>query len=325
MELIQSYYQALLSNTWTLLVLLVGGFYLLVKGADMLVDGAGAMAKRFGVSDLIIGLTVVAFGTSMPEFVVNMLSSGEGNSELAITNVLGSNTINIFVILGLTALVWPVSSEVQSRKVDIPYACAGAFLIFIFALNGMVGCLEGMVLVLGFLLYMGYLFKQARQHKETVSEQGEQMSVMMSAVWVVLGLAGLTIGGQLCVDTATTCAKMLGVSDAIIGLTVVALGTSLPELATSVVAAMRHNSDLALGNCVGSCIFNVFFVLAISACVHPLLGYEGLWLDAAMAVAGPVLIWIFVSNDSNKQISRLEGGILLAIYTIYLVWRLINC
>lgn len=320
-----------LDHTWILCLLLVGGFYLLVKGADWLVDGASDIAHRVGVSDLIIGLTVVAFGTSMPEFVVNMISAGQGNSELAITNILGSNIINIFVILGLTAVLWPVKSERQTRVVDLPVACAGAALIWLFtAQDVLLEKWEGMLLVVGFMFYMMYLTHQARHLKPaSMAETAENRDLQVRPIWLVLvmivgGLAGLTVGGDLCVKTATKVAMNLGVSDAVIGLTVVALGTSLPELATSVIAAMKKNSDLALGNCVGSCIFNVFFVLSISSCVHELPGYEGLWLDALMALAGPALCWLFVVNDKKKEISRWEGALLLVIYTGYLLYRLIE-
>lgn len=335
-----------LEHTWALCLLLVGGFYLLVKGADWLVDGAGSVAKRMGVSDLIIGLTVVAFGTSMPEFVVNMISSGQGNSELAITNVLGSNVINIFVILGLTALIWPVSSEPQSRRVDLPVAFIGAALVCFFAClnrpadgwswrvwegfslsttgSEYITGIGGSVLVFGFILYMIYLAAEARKSSSDKEESAEAMSVGLAVLAIVGGLIGLTVGGELCVKTATTIAHRLGVSDAIIGLTIVALGTSLPELATSVIAALKKNSELALGNCVGSCIFNVYFVLAVSSCVHPLQGYNGLWLDALMAFAGPMLTWIYVLNDKRHTISRWEGASLLLIYGAYLAYRLVS-
>lgn len=337
-----------LEHMWALCLLLVGGFYLLVKGADWLVDGASDIAKRIGISDLIIGLTVVAFGTSMPEFVVNMISAGEGNSELAITNILGSNAINIFVILGLTAVIWPVTSERQSRMVDLPVAFIGAALVFLFAClnrpaegwswriwegfsiqqdgDEYISGIGGSVLVIGFVLYMIYLAAMARKQNTTETETpAKTMSIGLAVIAVLGGLFGLTVGGDLCVKTATKLAQDLGVSDAIIGLTVVALGTSLPELATSVMAAAKKNSDLALGNCVGSCIFNVFFVLSISSCVHPLKGYDGLWLDALMAFAGPALCWFFVINDKKKEVSRIEGAILLIIYGVYLGYRLYTC
>lgn len=330
---------------WVLALLLVGGFAMLVYGADWLVDGASSVAKRLGVSELIIGLTVVAFGTSMPEFVVNMISAGQGNCELAITNVLGSNAINIFVILGLTALIWPVSSQRQSRLVDLPVACVGALLTFIFACytwqkgfslltdkDDYITSTEGVILVVGFMIYMMYLTHQARQIKLRSSDvcpeesaPEEQMPVSKAFLLIIIGLAGLSIGGELCVMTSTQAAHNLGVSDAIIGLTIVALGTSLPELATSVIAAAKKNSDLALGNCVGSCIFNVFFVLAISSCVHPLEGYPGLWLDALMAFAGPAITLVLVICNKEKKISRAGGALLLLVYGIYLTYRLMTC
>lgn len=332
-----------LANTWILLALLISGFFLLVKGADWLVDGASGLAKRFNVSDLIIGLTVVAFGTSMPEFVVNMISASQGNSELAITNILGSNAINIFVILGITALIWPIGSTSSARKEDIPIACIGAALIFLFACitlpssfsleafqqsftlrpdnNDYINALEGVLLFLLFAYYMVRLTLRAKNNPEEVEAVAE-MKIWKALILILVGLAGLTIGGELCVKTATQMAHNLGVSDAIIGLTVVALGTSLPELATSAIAAIKHNTDLALGNCIGSCTFNIFFVLSLSAMIHPLQGYAGIELDAFMAFAGPALVWLFVKNDKNHQISRLEGAILLILYAIYLGYRL---
>lgn len=319
----------LLENPIWLIVLLVAGFYLLVKGADWLVDGASDIAKKIGISDLIIGLTVVAFGTSMPEFVVNMISAGGGNSELAITNILGSNAINIFVILGLTALIWPVSSERQSRTIDLPIAILGAGLVWaLTCTDNALGRVDGGLLLAGFIGYMGYLAWQAT-HKPAAPAATEtparSLPLWLAIVMILGGLFGLTIGGDLCVKTATKIAQNLGVSDAVIGLTVVALGTSLPELATSVMAAAKHNSDLALGNCVGSCTFNIFFVLSISACVHPLQGYEGLWLDALMALLGPALCWLFVVCSHKKQISRTGGAVLLIIYGVYLGYRLYTC
>lgn len=324
METILTYYHsALMSAGWTV-VLLIVGFVALVKGADWLIDGASGIAKRMGVSDLIIGLTVVAFGTSMPEFVVNMISADQGNSELAITNVLGSNAINIFVILGLTALIWPVSSERQSRFIDIPAACLGALLVLVFTLDGALSLWDGVVLAVGFCLYMVYL-TYATLHRKSEPEapaEEEPMPIWLSLVLVVVGLIGLSLGGEVCVDGATAIAHRLEISDAVIGLTIVALGTSLPELATSVMAAAKHNSDLALGNCVGSCIFNIFFVLSISSMVHPLQGYDGLALDAAMAMAGPAITWLAVMIHREHRISRMAGAILLLVYAVYLGYRL---
>lgn len=325
-----------------MVVLLLVGFVLLVKGADWLVDGASSIAKSWGVNDLVIGLTIVAFGTSMPEFVVNIISAMRGSSELAITNVLGSNTINIFVILGLTAVIWPVTSQRQSRRVDIPVACLAALLVLFFACYTMphpwnsdilshfhiadsdeyITRIGGVVLVVCFVAYMVYLFRHAKDINSDENEETQQMPIAKSVVFILLGLVGLTVGGEFIVKSATQIAYDLGMSEAIVGLTVVALGTSLPELATSCMAAAKKNSDLALGNCVGSCTFNVFFVLGITACIKPLQSYEGLFLDALMAFAGPYLVLHFVGIGKRKRISRGEGATLLLVYAVYLGYRI---
>lgn len=335
----------LLGNVWCLIALLVVGFVLLVKGADWLVDGASGMAKRLNISDLIIGLTVVAFGTSMPEFVVNIISAAHGNSELAITNVLGSNTINIFVVLGLTAVVCPVTSDVTTRKVDIPVAFVGALLVLLFACSSwpaslswedlsaashwnvdssdFLSRLEGILLVVIFFMYLLNLGQRAKKTNE-LTESFSPMKIWKGVLLILVGLFGLTVGGELIVKSATQVAHNFGVSDAIIGLTIVALGTSLPELATSVIAAAKKNADLALGNCVGSCIFNVFFVISISATIHPLQAYPGLTLDALMAFAGPALVWLFVMTGKRHRVNRLEGGVLLLVYGVYLTYLLMH-
>ena len=318
-----NYYHACFASPWLATVLMLIGFVLLVKGADGLIDGASSLARRIGVSDLVVGLTVVAFGTSMPEFVVNMISAGQGNCALAITNVLGSNSINILVILGLTALLWPVSSQRQSRMVDIPAAGVGSLLVLLFALDGNIGRSDGMALLALFCAYMAYLTYQTKRHPvPSESSTDGSIGVSRAILLVVMGLIGLSAGGELCVDGATAIAQAMGVSDAIIGLTIVALGTSLPELATSVIAAMRHHSDLAMGNCIGSCTFNIFFVLAFSGIIHPLDGYPGLTLDAAMALLGPALVWGCVMLSPRRELSRPAGALLLLVYAAYLTYRL---
>lgn len=328
------FFNPLLGNIWVLCAVLVVGFFLLVKGADWLVDGAIGVAKRFKVSDLVIGLTVVAFGTSMPEFVVNILSASQGHSEMAITNVLGSNAINIFVILGLTALIYPISSTKEARRDDIPFTLLGSLLVLLLAgytfpagftfhpgADSVIDRMEGLVLLLLFAVYLYLLARRTKQNKES-EEAYAEMSIKRAVLLVFIGLFGLSVGGELIVDSATRMAQHIGVSDAIIGLTIVALGTSLPELATSVMAARKHNADLALGNCIGSCTFNIFFVLAASAAIHPLTGYEGLTEDALMALMGPALCYVFVCVNKDKKITRAAGAMLLLIYAIYLGLRI---
>ncbi len=331
---------------WVGVVLIVIGFVALVKGADWLVDGASAVAKRFGISDLVIGLTVVAFGTSMPEFVVNMVSVAEGTTDLAITNILGSNIINTFVILGVTALVYPVVSQKRSREFDIPLSIIAGILVFaavaLSTLNTPVAVLDfaenadefkgirragGVVLLLFFCYFLYNTLRHAKDHpeeQEPAENTAKNMSVGKAVLLICVGLIGLVAGGELIVKSAVDIATRMGVSEAVIGLTVVALGTSLPELATSVIAATKHNSDIALGNVIGSNIFNVFFVLGVSATVRPLPAYEGIELDAWMAAVGSILVWLFVMTNKEREIKRWGGAILLLVYAAYLTYRLMN-
>lgn len=320
---------------WVGAAFIVIGFVALVKGADWLVDGASAIAKQFGISDLVIGLTVVAFGTSMPEFVVNMVSVVEGSTDLAITNVLGSNIINTFVILGLTALVYPIASQKRSRDFDIPMSIIAGVLVLIFVAIQLpfgeeargIGRIGGVVLLLLFGYFLYNTFRHAKEHPEENELANEEVKAIPTrrAVALILGgLIGLCVGGELIVKSAVDIAMRMGVSEAIIGLTIVALGTSLPELATSVIAATKHNSDIALGNVFGSNIFNVFFVLATSAMVNPLPAYEGIELDAVMAALGSIIVWMAVKTNKERAVKRWAGVLLLLVYAGYLTYRLMS-
>ena len=341
---------------WVAILLIVVGCTALIKGAGWLVDGASGLAKQYGISDIVIGLTVVALGTSMPEFVVNMVAVGQGNSEIAITNVLGSNIINIFVILGVTALIYPISSQRQSRHFDIPWSALAALLVLFFAIYNSPAWLEiegffkvhitnptvrdmgsldwgagnlsfisrigGTILWVFFIFYLWQTFKHAKT--DDSNDSYTPISIRKALLLIVVGLAGLVIGGELIVKSATSIAQSLGVSDAIIGLTVVALGTSLPELATSCMAAMKKNCDIAIGNVVGSNIFNIFFILGTSACVMPLPGYQGLELDAIMAALGSAFVLGFVYLNKKREIRRWHGALLLLCYAGYLTYRILS-
>lgn len=323
---------AYLTTPWVLVLVLIIGFVLLVKGADWLVDGASALAKRFGISDLVIGLTVVAFGTSMPEFVVNMVSVADGATDLAITNILGSNIINTLVILGFTALVYPVVvSQRHTRNFDIPMSIIAGVCVFAaivvpspFGEEGQgITRLGGIILLLLFIVFLYNTFRHAKDNPDEVDKINYvPMPFWKPVCWILFGLAGLVIGGEMIVKSAVQIAIGMGVSQAVIGLTIVALGTSLPELATSVIAATKKNSDIAMGNVIGSNIFNVFFVLGASATVHPLPSYHGIVLDAWFAALASVLVWLFVMTNKQREIKRWEGAILVMVYVIYLIYRI---
>lgn len=348
----------LINGGWIVAILLIViGCIALIKGADFLVDGASGLAKKYGVSDIIIGLTVVAFGTSMPEFVVNMVAVGQGSTEIAITNVLGSNIINIFVILGLTAMIFPISSQRSTRRFDIPFSLLAAALVLLFAVynspswlhidhvfsiditkptlrdlgsiqvgagqSGFISGVGGSILLIFFLIFLWHNFKGIGNAPQTTSDENyKPMSSRRALALIIGGLAGLVIGGEVIVKSATSIAQSLGVSDAIIGLTVVALGTSLPELATSCMAAFKKNCDIALGNVVGSNIFNIFFILGTSACVKELPGYHGLEVDALMAALGSVMVMLFVYLTKKHEIKRWHGAVMLLSYAGYLTYRI---
>ena len=344
---------------WVAIPLIILGCAALIKGADWLVDGASALAKKYGVSDIIIGLTVVAFGTSMPEFVVNMVAVGQGSTEIAITNVLGSNIINTFVILGFTALIFPISSQKSTRRFDIPFSLLAALLVLLFAVynspswldvehlfnmnidaptlsdlgsiqmgqgnGGFISGVGGSILLIFFLIFLWHNFKGIGTASQVESnEDYKPMSVQRALSLIIGGLIGLVVGGEVIVKSATSIAQSLGVSDAIIGLTVVALGTSLPELATSCMAAFKKNCDIALGNVVGSNIFNIFFILGTSACVKALPGYHGLETDALMAALGSIFVMLFVYFTKRHEIKRWHGAILLLTYAAYLTYRILT-
>ena len=317
-----------LSNPILLGLFLVVGLVLLVKGADWLVDGASKLAKRLGVTDLVIGLTIVAFGTSMPEFVVNMVSVADGATDLAITNILGSNIINTLVILGCSALVCPLVAQRSTVRLDIPLnIVAGVLvLVFVFISSPMepkgLSRVEGLALLVVFAAFLFYTFYTAKSDATTTPES-TPFPLWKCVVLILAGLVGLVVGGEMIVKTAVAIARYCGVAEAVIGLTIVALGTSLPELATSVVAAFKHNNDIAIGNVVGSNIFNVFFILGTSAIIKHLPVYPGIEIDAALVAVSALAVWLLLCNK-NRSINRWGGALLLVLYAGYLTYRLLT-
>lgn len=316
-----------LSNPILLGLFLVVGLVLLVKGADWLVDGASKLAKRLGVTDLVIGLTIVAFGTSMPEFVVNMVSVADGATDLAITNILGSNIINTLVILGCSALVCPLVAQRSTVRLDIPLnILAGVLvLVFVFITSPMepkgLSRVEGLALLVVFAAFLFYTFYTTKADATTTTES-TPFPLWKCVVLILAGLVGLVVGGEMIVKSAVAIARYCGVAESVIGLTIVALGTSLPELATSVMAAFKHNNDIAIGNVVGSNIFNVFFILGTSAIIKHLPVYPGIEIDAALVAVSALAVWLLLCNK-NRSINRWGGALLLVLYAGYQTYRLL--
>ena len=315
------------------ILFLLGGMALILLGANGLTDGSSSVAKRFGISDLVIGLTIVAFGTSAPELMVSLVSSIKGSAQLAIGNVVGSNIFNILMIVGLTAVVMPIKVQKNTITNEIPLVLLSSLALVACAsdvvLDGgggnVIGRGDGILLLLFFTIFMRYTFSIAKSSGEESGEQIKLMPIWKSLLFIVLGLAGLIFGGQLFVDGASGIARSLGVSESVIGLTLVAGGTSLPELATSVVAAVKKKPGIAIGNVIGSNLFNIFLVLGASATVSPLpLGNIGI-SDMLMLVVSSVLFWAAGWFFKDKTITRIEGAIMVALYVGYIWWLISGC
>lgn len=316
------------------ILLTILGAALILVGANLLTDGASAVAKRFGIPELIIGLTIVAFGTSAPELTVSLISSVQGSGGMSVGNVLGSNIFNVLAILGITALVTPIPVSRSLQKFDIPIALLAALLLILVLLDldfsqqakSMITRSEGLTLLCFaylFIRYTIYMGKKGSSRNDEVDTKVITMSNRKSILWIVLGLGGLIAGGQLFVSGASDIARTLGVSETIIGITLVASGTSLPELATSVVAAYKKNTDIAIGNVIGSNIFNIFIVLGVCATISPMHHLEFTWIDLLLQIISMALLLLFSKYITRGIISRWQGGVLLACFIAYTSYLLI--
>ncbi len=313
-------------------LLFVIGFVLLIKGADLLVSGASSASKRLGVSSLVIGLTVVAFGTSAPELIVNLLASFQGNTDIAIGNVIGSNIVNILLILGISSIIYPLTVSRGTVWKEIPFALLALVVVAVMANDqffdgaesSLITRTDGLVLIGFFVVFLYYIFGIAKQSTGNNSEEIVVYSWMRSIIMMVAGLVGLVVGGKWIVDGAISFATSLGVSEALIGLTIVAVGTSLPELATSAVAAYRKNVDIAVGNIVGSNIFNVFWILGISATITPLPFSSSLEVDILVAVGATVLLFLNLFIGRKHQIERWQGVLFVTAYVCYISYLVLR-
>lgn len=310
------------------------GLALILYGANILVDGSSAAAKRMGVSELVVGLTVVAFGTSAPELVISLISAINGSAELAVGNVVGSNILNILAIIGITALVRPIKVERSILTNEIPLVILSSLAIAFVGLDTVidgaressVSRIDGLMLLLFFCIFMRYTFSVDGPMPDDQNQESADdiMPAWKAALFIVGGLVGLILGGEMFVEGASGIAAKLGVSEAVIGLTIVAAGTSLPELATSVVAALKGRQGIVIGNVVGSCLFNVFFVLGLSATVSPLrMGGVGI-VDISLLLVASLVFWLFGQFYKDRTFTRIEGGIMTLMYVGYVVWLVIN-
>ena len=306
------------------LILLLIGLGLVVLGADWLVNGASSIARRAGISEFVIGLTIVGFGTSCPELVVSLTGAIEGNSDISVGNVVGSNIFNALFILGLTALVLPVGMTDKNRRIDIPITLVVTILLVVLGITGsmsgpVISRWEGVVMLLVFSVYLFYCFKS--DSKDELSEtQQATLSFPKAIALTLTGLAGLIFGGDLFVDSATALARQIGVSDKFIAVTILASGTSLPELATSLTAAIKGKEQLALGNILGSNVFNAMLILGLSSIITPLSFASMTIVDIAALILSSVLLLIWAYTGRRNRIDRWEGTAMLLCYVAYNVF-----
>lgn len=309
------------------------GFILLIKGADFLVNGSSSIARRFNVSDLVVGLTVVAFGTSTPELFVNIIASLKGNTEIAIGNVLGSNIANILLVLGVSSIIYPLTVTRGTVWKEIPFSLLAACVLGILANDQLIDKqgasvltrIDGLIFFCFFIIFLYYSFTIANEiegmaEHMPAAEHGLAKSVLL----VLLGFAGLSVGGKFIVDGSVRLALKFGMSQSLVGLTIVAVGTSLPELATSAVAAYKKNVEIAVGNVVGSNIFNIFFVLGASAIIKPLPFQPRSNIDIGMVIFASLLLFVFMFTGKKKSFDRWEGVVSLLLYAVYLAFIILQ-
>jgi cation:H+ antiporter len=302
---------------------IITGFVALIFGANWLVNGASALAKQYKISDLAIGLTIVAFGTSAPELIVNSVASYNGHSDIVLGNIIGSNNFNLFIILGIAGLVYPISVQSSTARREIPISL-GVTLVFLLLANNFfifgdlkVSRVDGAILFASFLAFLYYVSKKMKVEEGPVTPASEKKSNLKIWTLIVLGLLGLLIGGKLVVDNAVLVATDMGVSQKIIGLTIIAAGTSLPELVTSIIAAVKKNSDIAIGNVIGSNIFNLLLILPISAFIRPIDFSQNFNQDILILFGGTVFLILAMITGKRRKLDRWESGLLLGFYLVY--------
>lgn len=316
-------------------LLLVFGIYFLIRGADWLVDGSASIARRFGVGELVIGLTVVAFGTSAPELFANVIAAFRGSTDLAMGNIVGSNIANILLILGVTAIVYPISVKLSTTFKEIPFSMLSAAVLVILVSDGIssgksvLNVFDALILLSFFIIFIYYMFGLFRSSQADEKEGKERRASKKIPLWQaslmsVGGIVALTIGGEAVVRSAREIGLQLGISQAMLGLTVVAIGTSLPELVTSVKAAMKRKADIAVGNVVGSNIFNIFWVLALTAMTRPIPISQGIFWDIAIVIIATIFLFLFMFTGKKQKLERWEGLMFIVLYFAYIGFTIIR-
>lgn len=320
---------------WISFILLIVGLVLILLGADALVNGASAVARKYGISEFVVGLTIVGIGTSAPELIVSAISAINGSSDIAIGNVVGSNISNVFMILGVTAIIAPISLTKSNLKYDLPIALGVSLLLFVLAYDSIflgkefnvISRWDGLILIALFILFMIYSFKSSAsgdQNEESAESENGKVNIVKSVLLIVCGLVGLVLGGRLFVNSGSDIARGFGVSDAFIGITVMAVGTSLPELAASVNAAIKKKGQMALGNVIGSNIFNILLILGTSSIIRPLTLGGITMIDMGMMILTTVMIMLSALLISKKEIKRGVGALFFMIYIAYIVYLASN-
>ena len=301
------------------ILLLALGFAMLVKGADWFVDGASGIAERFKIPQLVIGLTIVAMGTSAPEAAVSITAAAQGSADITIGNIVGSKIMNVLVILGLAAAIVPIAVGKSTVRIEIPFLIVITALLALLGLDGVISLVDGIILIVFFLIYMAYLFDMAKDNPEE-PEEGKHLKLWQALLATVVGLALIVFGSDFAVDAASEIARILGLSERFIGLTIVALGTSLPELFTSVTAARKGNADIAIGNIIGSNVFNILFVVGLSSLIIPVPFASSFLVD--FAVAGAAVLFLLLACFRKRKLTRWHGIVMLLGYAAYFLYLL---
>ena len=308
--------------------LIIIGFALLLKGADFLVEGSSSIAKKFHIPEIIIGLTIVSIGTSMPELFVSLTSALEGHSDMSMGNVIGSNIANLLLILVLSTVIRPIKFQKETRLIEMPMCLILTIIFMIFCNTGEgISKIEAIILLILFILFIVYTIIMGKKGEQfdkegTIIElqtEDNKISVLKSIIFIILGIIGLKVGGDLTVDNALIVARHFNISEKIISLTILAIGTSLPELVTSVTAAIKGNSDIAIGNIIGSNIFNMLLIIGVSAFINPILYNTSYNLEMVILILGILLLSLFPIIPPKNQMNRLNGLIYLIMYVVYMV------